>query len=375
MSDLSQNQLTSSARMRENQHPTAAGEKLRCAISQASQQRTFLKTMIAMIMIPCWLSLIAVFSLLTGIANPEAVNALSTESEAAAAPIPPLSSGVRFHRAAFTPDETARIVQQMKTLPNYHDERVGQSVKRTNYFDSGSSVTNPDSPYKWIFERIQPLYAPDQTLQSFQSSIDFILMHEFDPSGFFDWHVDTKPNDGTNRIDNINVMLSSRSDYEGGTLTVGAYDVPAQQGDCYSYPASYPHKVGDITRGRRHTFIIAVKESGPEQRHDEEKYRKCAEENHRKLSEEQLPHVAKLHMLHGEFLAALGRPADEVDAKFADMYACTPEAEQYVQSFLRHGQQILQRSGISEKEKEQAAQGYFNMASMIQNRILSKQQC
>lgn len=37
---------------------------------------------------------------------------------------------------------------------------------------------------------------------------------------FFDFHVDTKPNDGTLRTVNVNVMLSARDAYQGGTLQV-----------------------------------------------------------------------------------------------------------------------------------------------------------
>jgi hypothetical protein len=36
-----------------------------------------------------------------------------------------------------------------------------------------------------------------------------MLMHELDQSGFLDWRVDTKPNNGTNQTNNINVMHSN----------------------------------------------------------------------------------------------------------------------------------------------------------------------
>ena len=81
---------------------------------------------------------------------------------------------------------------------------------------------------------------------TFRDHVEFDLMHEFgevslsraralSPSPvfpnnalsppwlqgyFFDFHVDTKPNDGTLRTVNVNVMLSPRDAYEGGTLQV-----------------------------------------------------------------------------------------------------------------------------------------------------------
>lgn len=171
----------------------------------------------------------------------------------------PQAAGVKFFAKTFTPDETHAIIKQMKTLPVEVDERIDKSVNRTNYFDKGANVTSPDSPYGWIFERIRALYAPDESMESFVSRINFILLHEFEESGFFDWHVDTKPGDKTDREDNINVMLSDRSEYEGGGLTVGGSDVTANQGDYYTYPAAFPHKVEDITGGKSCTFILAIR--------------------------------------------------------------------------------------------------------------------
>lgn len=272
------------------------------------------------------------------------------------------SGGLRFYPKAFTKAETSAIIKLMKTLPVEIDERVDKSVNRTNYFDKGPAITSPESKYSWIFERIRSLYAPNESMEKFVSRIDFILLHEFEQSGFFDWHIDTKPGDGTLREDNINVMLSDRAEYEGGILTVGGDNVEADRGDCYAYPASFPHKVGDITGGIRHTFIIAMTSSKSESSDlERQKYWDSAEENYKQLCES-IPTESKLHMLHGEFLAARGRPSSEVDAKFADMYASTPEAEQYANNFSEQGKELAQM-GRTEESK-----GYLAMADMIRNR-------
>lgn len=275
-----------------------------------------------------------------------------------------ISTSVQFHPKTFTPAETRAIIELMKsTLPVEFDERIDKSVRRTNYFDQGLSVTSPDSKYRWILERIHPLYAPpdQQSMETFVSNIDFILLHEFDKDGFFDWHVDTKPGDGTGRTNNINVMLTDRSDYDGGTLTVGVQTISAQQGDCYWYPAALPHRVSDITRNQRHTLIIAMKDT-LEVESERNEYWAVAEENHKSICTLN-PTESKLHMLYGEFLAALGRPDEQVDAKFADMYASTPEANQYVSSFLQQGEQLKQLG------KTRESRGYFSMAAMIQSRM------
>mmetsp|Transcript_30430 Transcript_30430/g.45946 ORF Transcript_30430/g.45946 Transcript_30430/m.45946 type:complete len:397 (+) Transcript_30430:2194-3384(+) len=294
----------------------------------------------------------------------------------------PDNAAVSYHPKAFTPAESVAIIKLMKQLPVEFDDRVDKSVKRTNYFDKGGAVTSKDSKYRWIFEKILPLYAPPPSqqyndecdgssdLEDFVSRIDFILLHEFDGGGFFDWHVDVKPGDNTGRTHNINVMLTERSQYAGGVLTVGLDDIPAQQGDCYSYPASFPHKVADITNGRRHTFIIAMKDLPEGEQSSTAKldqvrqdYWETAERNHQQLCASN-PSESKLHLLYGEFLTALGRPDEEVDAKYADMYASTKEAEEYAINFQNQGE-MLEKDGRIEESK-----GYLNMANMIRSRIL-----
>lgn len=146
-------------------------------------------------------------------------------------------------RPMFTPEETPKIIQLMKELPVDRDVRVDKSVQRSNFFDDDSfhiKEYHPQGKYNWILDRIRAWYRPGWSLQEFQSRIDFILMHEFDSSDFFDWHVDTKPCDRTGRNDNINVLLSNPKQFEAGALQAGSYLVPALQGGCYSYPAAYP---------------------------------------------------------------------------------------------------------------------------------------
>lgn len=50
------------------------------------------------------------------------------------------------------------------------------------------------------------------------------------------------------------------------------------------------------------------------------------------------------------------------------MYAATDEAMEYKQHFARQGQQLLAEANGDERKKH-AADGYLNMARMIQTRI------
>ena len=68
----------------------------------------------------------------------------------------------------------------------------------------------------WVYERLLLVGAATK------ENVAFTLLHEFDEAhDRFDWHVDTKPNDGKSRTTNLNVMLSEpRVDFEAA-LQVG----------------------------------------------------------------------------------------------------------------------------------------------------------
>ncbi|KAJ1479222.1 hypothetical protein T484DRAFT_1815097, partial [Baffinella frigidus] len=107
-----------------------------------------------------------------------------------------------------------------------------------------------DAPWGFDIDLLAP--------QTFRSHVEFDLLHEFQKGYFFDFHIDAKPNDNTQRSINVNVMLSPREDYTGGGLQVGAAQINAEQGDLYFYPAAFPHKVHDVTGGVRHTLVNDV---------------------------------------------------------------------------------------------------------------------
>jgi hypothetical protein len=106
-------------------------------------------------------------------------------------------------------------------------------------------------------------------------------------------------------------------------------------------------------------------ESSSASEKDRQLYWDRAEEDFKQLCSSSFNHPVepKFHMLYGEFLAALGRPDEEVDGKFADMYSSTAQAQEYVQSFWNMGNE-LQKAG-----KWQESKGYLNMAAMITSRI------
>lgn len=261
--------------------------------------------------------------------------------------------GLSVFPRVFSREECERIVAYFERhRPAQRDVRVHAAVSRTNRFD----IEPASGEYDWIYSRLVELFAAHaQTLgatalwgfapSALRSAAelgrrcDFILLHEFGGGDFFGWHVDTKPADGTARTVNINVMLSSPDDFVGGDLAVGTSGpLRAAQGDVSVYPAALPHRVDDISAGRRHTLVIAVRAADDAER-AASGYWALAAANHAALRAA-LPSEAKLHLVRGEYLVAAG-DEDGADEAFADGYAATPEAPAYAERFAEEGERLL----------------------------------
>ena len=143
--------------------------------------------------------------------------------------------------------------------------RETDGIRRTNRWDKDKGMLQ-SGKLDWVNERIIACaglrdsagLASLSTL-SFRSKVDFSLIHEFNKGGYFDWHVDTRPGDGSGRTINVNVMLSNPAhDFSGGAFRVGVETIDVAQGDLYWYPASHPHAVDNVTAGRRRTLVVAV---------------------------------------------------------------------------------------------------------------------
>ena len=244
-----------------------------------------------------------------------------------------------FSSKLFTRSESNRIVTLFKsTLTPIPDIRPSLGVNRTNYH-----AADPCSPdYKFILTK----------LNLDPKNIEFILLHQFNSGGFFDWHVDCSINDNTRRTTNVNVMLSSKidGDYDGGELQVGETSFSsAEIGDAYSYPASFPHKVGDLRSGERHTLVIACRSAlaspSPTDQPNEllepnrKLYWDAALANLKKIcSSPSLRKEAKLHLIFGEFLEKMGGMDEMAKREIATSYAVSGQGEEYIAHFEKEGE-------------------------------------
>uniref|UniRef100_A0A6S9TE07 Prolyl 4-hydroxylase alpha subunit Fe(2+) 2OG dioxygenase domain-containing protein n=1 Tax=Chrysotila carterae TaxID=13221 RepID=A0A6S9TE07_CHRCT len=240
---------------------------------------------------------------------------------------------------------------------------------------------------------IFPLGSLPASASEFHASVEFTLMHEFRPSfDRFDWHVDTKPNDGKWRTFNVNIMLSAASDYTGGQLQVGGRNISAQQGDLYLYPASAPHAVHTVASGVRRTLVLALADpvyaasaryvrggggGGGMRRADNvgsfgssaafwRRYWSSTELRFDALAFGPLAAEPKLHLLRGEFLEASGR-GDDARGAFCLSYRARPaDAANYAQLFLRDGVEALGESETPRPQRLAVARAYLQMADCIE---------
>ncbi|KAJ1455916.1 hypothetical protein M885DRAFT_518793 [Pelagophyceae sp. CCMP2097] len=248
--------------------------------------------------------------------------------------------------AAFTPEECARIEELFLRREVEVDERIGEGVSRVNRW-----VKSPlPGEFDWILRRVLEHLPPsnafwgfsktfaDADVKTFEQHVDFALMHEFGAGRFFDWHVDTKPDDETDRTLNVNVVLSKPGDFQGGDLQVANTNASLGIGDLHAYPAACPHKVHDISRGRRRTLVLAVRAAprgaAPSQ---SSAYWASARRRYELLCADGAP--PKLHWIFGQYLEASGDGPAAVQ-KFGDSYRASAERDQYVAAFASEAESL-----------------------------------
>lgn len=232
-------------------------------------------------------------------------------------------------RSAFSEAECDSIENLFESRCSVErDERPSHGISRRNFWLKKKDEPIPEE-LDWVLSRVRSRLSLDDHLE-------FALMHEFAPGQFFDWHVDTKPGDGTGRTTNVNVVLTS--DFEGGALEIGSRNATLERGDLHAYPAALPHKVHDVSSGIRRTLVLAFAANTPAGEKAEEKeeyYWKRMRQYYESLCE-QRNDVAKLHWIQGEFHESLG-DFESARLKFADSYRATEEREQYAEAFADSG--------------------------------------
>lgn len=152
------------------------------------------------------------------------------------------------------PTAAAAVEQGEAGIADGVHSQVDYGVRRT-----GIRHIPPTPEHMWIFERLGNLIGRvNQAVFHFQldgqMSLDVL---EYDPAGFFDWHVDLGPGILSTRKLTIVTMLTPPEAYEGGNLCLLDKGEPMRppQGTTVMFPPYMAHKVEPVTRGTRHTLV------------------------------------------------------------------------------------------------------------------------
>ena len=140
-------------------------------------------------------------------------------------------------------------------------DAAGKSASRVDYGLRRTRIKSippgPDS--MWIFERIGNLVgranaAAFRFQLDGQMSMDVL---EYDPAGYFDWHVDIGAGIFSTRKLSVVTFLTPPEAYEGGNLCFMDQGEPLRlpQGTMAIFPSYMLHKVEPVTRGTRHTLV------------------------------------------------------------------------------------------------------------------------
>lgn len=233
-----------------------------------------------------------------------------------------LEGTLRSVERAFSGEECRRIEALFESTCDVEvDARPDHGILRRNYWLKTKAQESPPE-LEWVLGRVGEVLN-ERGLTS--ANLEFALMHEFLRGEFFDWHVDTKPADGTGRTVNVNVVLSTT--FRGGELEIGLRNATLGLGDLHAYPAALPHKVHDVVEGKRRTLVLAFR--GPDEARRD--YWAAMRDFYAELCSR--PGAApKLHWIFGEFHQAMGEPIPAM-AKFAESYRATPQREDYARAF------------------------------------------
>jgi len=131
---------------------------------------------------------------------------------------------------------------------------VNYGVRRTRI-----KAIPPTPESTWVFQRLASLVQRvNQATFRFQldgqMSVDVL---EYDPTGYFDWHVDLGPGIFATRKLSMVTFLTPPEAYEGGNLCFMDQGDPLRlpQGTTAIFPSYLLHKVEPVTRGTRYTLV------------------------------------------------------------------------------------------------------------------------
>lgn len=134
------------------------------------------------------------------------------------------------------------------------DSRVDYDYRRTKI-----KPIPPEPRFEWIFQRLGNLVREvNRQAFHFQLNGDISVdVLEYDPAGYFDWHVDIGAGIFSTRKLSMVTFLTPPEEYEGGDLCFMDRGAPLRlpRGTTAIFPSYLLHKVEPVTRGTRFTLV------------------------------------------------------------------------------------------------------------------------
>lgn len=166
--------------------------------------------------------------------------------------------------AVFTAEECRQLISLPLSVADAGVQTEHNSAGQVEY---GSRRTReravpPDPEYMWIYHRLARV-AGEANQKAYQFRLDdfmTVTVLEYNPDGFFDWHLDLGTGIFSARKLSMVTFLTPPEEYEGGELCFsdGGEPMRLAQGTTVIFPSYLMHRVNPVTRGNRHTLVSWV---------------------------------------------------------------------------------------------------------------------
>lgn len=176
-------------------------------------------------------------------------------------------TGWYFFEAAFSPEEVATIKQEIEKISfskaGIASHETGDAlslVRRSNI-----KWLPKSEEFAWVYDRLlNYITIANNNMWDFDlyTVLDSIQYTQYDgtENGFYDWHLDTGPNELSYRKLSLVVQLAEPSSYEGGDLEIrsgsGVSSVSKTIGTVTVFPSYLLHRVTPVTAGLRESLVL-----------------------------------------------------------------------------------------------------------------------
>jgi len=164
----------------------------------------------------------------------------------------------------FTREECQMMLQTSQMV----DERDAMTSDGLEVRSSGHRISKvrdifPHEKTSWIFERLEKILIEmnKQYLFDVRGFFEGSQVYKYPTGGYLDWHMDIAKGIMSTRKLSMTIQLNDDSDYEGGNLEFFDYKgkaAPRGIGDLTVFPAYMMHRVSEVTKGERFSWVSWV---------------------------------------------------------------------------------------------------------------------